>query len=428
MEFWQSFDNPYLSVSYLGLIEPLPENKFASEEKRSEEQFLQMVQQEILPATRSVEALQYWAYHIARLTFFLTQGTVGLLAVDAAMLRSRGPSSSEAPTSLFLRMTQEASFHAGGRVREAVATFQWDLKNIQAGAYKMPWDMVSLNHRQYSLGFNISRSLANMVEMSAIMQKRQTRNGQPSGVWFQSPLYPQYYINDFHYQTDGWFSEGSARRYDFSTEALFVGRQDAMQRSALVPLAQFMDAKNPQGMKLLEVACGTGRFHTFIKDNYPEMSTIASDLSPFYLEAARGNIQYWQRLRARGKDLGGWKGTGTEFLQAPMEKLGLEDRSVDVVICVHTFHEMPFAARQEAVKEFARVLKPGGMLVLTDSFQKGDRPHWDDFMGRFGNLNEPHYQDYVQCDLGEMCERVGLLPDMKVLSSVTKTLSFKRPE
>jgi hypothetical protein len=30
-------------------------------------------------------------------------------------------------------------------------------------------------------------------------------------------------------------------------------------------------------MKLLEVACGTGRFHTFIRDNYPEMEVRGPD-------------------------------------------------------------------------------------------------------------------------------------------------------
>ncbi len=53
--------------------------------------------------------------------------------------------------------------------------------------------------------------------------------------------------------------------YDFSTETLFVGRQDAMQRTALLPLAEFMAGRSQSGTRLLEIAAGTGRFHTFIK-------------------------------------------------------------------------------------------------------------------------------------------------------------------
>jgi hypothetical protein len=43
--------------------------------------------------------------------------------------------------------------------------------------------------------------------------------------------------------------------------------QDAMQRAALVPVSEYITAsgKSPSELKLLEVAAGTGRFHTFIK-------------------------------------------------------------------------------------------------------------------------------------------------------------------
>jgi hypothetical protein len=61
-------------------------------------------------------------------------------------------------------------------------------------------------------------------------------------VWNQdSKLYPRYFRHTFHYQKDGWFSRESAKVYDTSTETLFVGRQDAMQRHTLVPFAKFME-------------------------------------------------------------------------------------------------------------------------------------------------------------------------------------------
>ncbi len=74
-------------------------------------------------------------------------------------------------------------------------------------------------------------------------------------------------MNTFHYQTDGWFSQRSAQVYETSTETLFVGRQDAMQRQALVPLSGFMSdrAVKGRGTTMLEVACGTGRLATFVK-------------------------------------------------------------------------------------------------------------------------------------------------------------------
>lgn len=81
----------------------------------------------------------------------------------------------------------------------------------------------------------------------------------------------------------------SARVYEHSTEVLFFGRQDAMQRTTLLPVAEYLRAsgKAPEDVRLIEVAAGTGRFHTFLKDAYPRMPTVCSDLSPFYLARAR---------------------------------------------------------------------------------------------------------------------------------------------
>ena len=70
-------------------------------------------------------------------------------------------------------------------------------------------------------------------------------------------------------QTDGWLSQQSAQVYEMSTETLFVGRQDAMQRQTLVPLAEHMRSQQRTSAmaapRMLEVACGTGRFATFLK-------------------------------------------------------------------------------------------------------------------------------------------------------------------
>lgn len=63
------------------------------------------------------------------------------------------------------------------------------------------------------------------------------------------------------------FHCSSADVYEFSTETLFFGRQDAMQRISLVPLHDHIQRNNlnPGTMRLLEVSAGTGRFHTFLK-------------------------------------------------------------------------------------------------------------------------------------------------------------------
>lgn len=54
------------------------------------------------------------------------------------------------------------------------------------------------------------------------------------------------------------------------------------------------------------------------------------------------------------------------------------------VVCVYLFHELPESARLAAAQEMFRVLKPGGLCVLVDSAQIGDRPPWDPYIGNFG--------------------------------------------
>lgn len=65
---------------------------------------------------------------------------------------------------------------------------------------------------------------------------------------------------------------------------------------------------------------------------------------------------------------------GTEFMQCAVENVPLPDGSLDAVLCMYAFHEMPEEARSAAAAEMLRLLKPGGLVVLTDSVQLGDRP------------------------------------------------------
>ena len=95
--------------------------------------------------------------------------------------------------------------------------------------------------------------------------------------------------------------------YEVSTETLFVGRQDASQRQSMVPITKWLDSKgldrSGSGVKLLEVACGTGRFMTFLRDNYPGMDMTASDISPFYLQVSSGSSNSSSSSSSRGDSI-----------------------------------------------------------------------------------------------------------------------------
>jgi ubiquinone/menaquinone biosynthesis C-methylase UbiE len=235
-------------------------------------------------------------------------------------------------------------------------------------------------------------------------------------------------------------SSESANVYETSTETLFLGRQDSMQRTSLPPIVELAKSVQSSGetLRVLEVACGTGRFMTFVRDNLPlDAAYTAVDLSPFYLEKARDNDNYWRKSRGRQEEEGQQSNSSPQntrtkiapatLVQAQAEELPFEDGSFDAVVCVYLFHELPREVRAKVAAEMARVVTPGGTVVLTDSIQRGDRSGLDASLGNFEGFNEPYYRDYIADDLGLHFERHGLKPMTKITRSTTKSLSFLKP-
>lgn len=307
-------------------------------------------------------------------------------------------------------------------VLAAVLCYRQDFNYVESGLIKAPWDMFTPSHRQYTPQYAGEKTVRFINEAIGTLGRR--ANEKQPGIWLDSKLYPDYFKNDFHYQTDGWMSPNSAKVYETSTETLFLGRQDAMQRLSLLPLRSAASANNG-APRILEVACGTGRFATFIRDNHPTANMTLVDLSPFYLEAARENDEYWRTTRFPNENM---RPPRASFVQANAEQLPFEDGSFDAVVNVYLFHEMPKEARAKAAAEMARVVAPGGIVIWTDSVQRGDLASMTTEGAKaFGKLNEPHYVDYVDSYIPDFFTDAGLECDRKWVESATKCLSFRKP-
>jgi ubiquinone/menaquinone biosynthesis C-methylase UbiE len=50
-----------------------------------------------------------------------------------------------------------------------------------------------------------------------------------------------------------------------------------------------------------------------------------------------------------------------------IERLDYPDHSFDVILCIIVMHHMPNETKLQGIKEMARVLKPGGRLLVVDS-------------------------------------------------------------
>ncbi|WP_433292930.1 methyltransferase domain-containing protein [Actinoplanes sp. CA-030573] len=112
----------------------------------------------------------------------------------------------------------------------------------------------------------------------------------------------------------------------------------------------------PPGVAL-DAACGTGRHTAYLAGRGHRV--IGVDSSPDMLAHARERVP------------------GAEFHEAPLDALPLPDEHVDLAVCALALAHLPDL--RPAFAELARVLRPGGSLVVTDIHHEivllGSVPH-----------------------------------------------------
>lgn len=238
------------------------------------------------------------------------------------------------------------------------------------------------------------------LDMPKIWERLQSKQYQKFDPNLDREGYPSYYLQNFHYQTDGYLSDLSANLYDLQVEILFNGAADAMRRRILAPLKQGLTAFSqlpPQQIKVLDVACGTGRTLRMIRGALPKTSLFGTDLSPAYLRKAN------QLLSEIPGEL-------PQLLQANAEELPYLDNYFHGISSVFLFHELPAIARQRVIEEAFRVLQPGGVFVICDSIQATDSPEFKIMMENFPAIfHEPYYRHYTTDNLEERLEKAGFV-------------------
>jgi len=130
-----------------------------------------------------------------------------------------------------------------------------------------------------------------------------------------------------------------ARRWDEMRSGFFTEemRDDAIGRARLQPNAVVADIGTGTGFVIQALAPLVRKVYGF--DESPEM-----------LAVARRNLANFRNV---------------ELIEAPGQKLPLPDGSLDAVFANMYLHHVPDPAA--AIAEMVRVLRPGGVLVLTDA-------------------------------------------------------------
>lgn len=235
------------------------------------------------------------------------------------------------------------------------------------------------------------------LDIPKIWQRVNQKLYQEFNVEVDKEIYPRYYLQNFHYQTDGYLSDESADLYDLQVDLLFNGGTDAMRRRVLKPLKQHLATFDTPYYRILDVGCGTGKALKMIRATFPQASLYGLDLSPAY-------------LRKANQILSEMLGELPQLIQANAEELPYLDNYFHALVNIFNFHELPPQARQRVIEESYRVLEPGGVMVICDSIQAGDHPEFETMLENFPiTFHEPYYNHYIRDDMTERLTTAGFI-------------------
>ncbi len=148
----------------------------------------------------------------------------------------------------------------------------------------------------------------------------------------------------WRYDLTGWFCD----------TFLFRGQvRELRQRTATL-------ARIQPGEQVLDVGCGTG--------------TLAMDVARRVGRAGRvAGVDPGTEQIARARAKAARRHVPIEFQIGVIEQLPFPDQTFDVVLSTLMMHHLPTPLKRQGLAEIARVLKPGGRLIIADFKRKKDR-------------------------------------------------------
>jgi len=160
------------------------------------------------------------------------------------------------------------------------------------------------------------------------------------------------------------------------------------------------------GEKILDLGCGNGRYFEYLKEK--KVNYFGIDNSTGLIEIAKSRYP------------------GVNFQTADALNLPFSENFFDKVISIATFHHIPSKEfRIKFLKEVKRVLKPGGILILTVwNFKEvkvfflyfkfiilklfGSKLDFGDFLEPWGNKILRYYHYFSKRELINLAKEVNL--------------------
>lgn len=150
---------------------------------------------------------------------------------------------------------------------------------------------------------------------------------------------------------------------------------------------------------ILDVGCGTGELERRIVQVHPQQPMVGLDLTQAMLVRARAKLAAYPQL---------------QFIEGDSQQLPFPDASFDIVVSCSALHYM--RDPQRVIRECARVLRPGGRVIITDWCR-------DFFMAKLYNafrktFIRAHHQVYRLRELQDFLRGAGLAPAQHTTFSI----------
>lgn len=201
-----------------------------------------------------------------------------------------------------------------------------------------------------------------------------------------------------------------SRHYDRS-----FGRYTAWSREII--LGAISDRPAPS--RVLDVCCGTGVVTAALADRFPAAEVVGLDLSTDMLGRARERLAGIAATGSGGTNTAsgatptapeapaGRAAPRVRLVEAPAERLPIEPASVDLLICANAFHLID--RQHAAMEEFARVLVPGGRVVILDWTRESRSMRL--LVGWLHLTQKARRRMHSRESLGRLMRSVGLEPE-----------------
>jgi ubiquinone/menaquinone biosynthesis C-methylase UbiE len=154
------------------------------------------------------------------------------------------------------------------------------------------------------------------------------------------------------------------RFFDFPAPAFIGSFLDSDYRRKMQPPDKLIKRSGfKEGMKVLELGCGSGAFTTFVARAVGDDGNVfALDIQPEMLEQLQNKLK-----RTENRDI-----KNIVPVEGNAHDLLFEDNYFDLVYTIAVLQEIP--DKTKALNEIKRVLKPDGILAVTEFLPDPDYP------------------------------------------------------